>query len=99
MYLKALQTYQRLLTQRNHFLRSLGHRGVDPTEREVWDGQLAKPGALLRHHRLLGLVEIMPDFARQYDVFSTGHEAAGLLYADEVIESNHDEIPTRDQLV
>ncbi len=98
VYLKALQTYQRLLTQRNHFLRSLGHRGVDPTEREVWDAQLAKPGALLRHHRLLGLVEIMPDFARQYDVFSTGQETAGLLYADEVIESNPHEIPTRDQL-
>ncbi len=98
VYLKALQTYQRLLTQRNHFLRSLGHRGVDPTEREVWDAQLAKPGALLRHHRLLGLVEIMPDFARQYDVFSTGQETAGLLYADEVIESNPDKIPTRDEL-
>lgn len=97
-YLKALQTYQRLLTQRNHFLRSLGHRGVDPTEREVWDAQLARPGAMLRHHRLRSLVEMMPDFQQHYDVFSTGQEAAGLRYADETLPAGPEDVPTEQEL-
>ncbi len=97
-YLKALQSYQRLLTQRNHYLKSLGHRSIDTTEAEVWDAQLARPGAYLRHHRLCGLVEIMPDFQRHYRVFSTGQETAGLLYADAELPQSMDEVPTQDQL-
>ncbi|MBT3343272.1 MAG: DNA replication/repair protein RecF [Gemmatimonadetes bacterium] len=97
-YLKALQAYQRLLTQRNHFLRSLGHRGFDPAEREVWDAQLARPGALLRHHRLRTLVEMLPDYQQYYNVFSTGQETAGLLYADQQLPTTALDVPAQEEL-
>ncbi|MBT4100321.1 MAG: DNA replication/repair protein RecF [Gemmatimonadetes bacterium] len=97
-YLKALQTYQRLLTQRNHYLRSLGHRSIDTTEAEVWDAQLARPGSYLRHQRLSGLVEMLPDFQRHYKMFSTGEEAASLLYADAPLPPSSEQVPSQEQL-
>jgi recombinational DNA repair ATPase RecF len=97
-YLKALQTYQRLLTQRNHYLRSLGHRSIDTTETDVWDAKLARSGSYLRHRRLSGLVEMLPAFQRHYQMFSTGQEAAGLLYADAPLPPSNEHVPSEEQL-
>lgn len=97
-YLQALQRYARILTQRNHFLRQLSRRQADATERELWDNQLATPGALIRRARLEALVEIEPLLARHYDGFSTGREVAGIEYRDQALPANAEQIPSADEL-
>lgn len=92
-YLQNLQRYGRVLTQRNHFLRLLNKRQADPTERGVWDGQLAEPGALIRHDRLQALVEIVPTLHNCYAGFSTGRETANVEYQGLELPGNKDEIP------
>lgn len=79
-YLACLQRYTRVLTQRNHYLRNLGRRPADETERAAWDAQLAGPGAQLRRIRWETLVAMGPDFVRYYEGFCTGRERAGVIY-------------------
>ena len=92
-YLQNLQRYGRVLTQRNHYLRQLGYRGADPAEREVWDNQLAQPGAAIRRSRLQALVEISPVLQSCYTGFSTGRELAGIEYQGAVVPDTLEEIP------
>ena len=97
-YLQSLQRYGRVLTQRNHFLRHLGQRRADSAERDVWDGQLAEPGALIRRARLEALVDIAPVLHRCYEGFSTGRETAGIEYQGVGPPETVDEIPCLDVL-
>lgn len=97
-YLQALQRYGRLLTQRNHFLRQLTQRRADATERDLWDQQLAEPGAQIRRARLDALVEILPLLDSCYATFSTGRERAGIEYRGEALPASTEEIPTEEDL-
>jgi len=97
-YLQQLQRYRRVLTQRNHFLRQLNQRRADPAERDVWDRQLAEPGARIRLERLQALAEIVPVLQSCYQGFSTGREAAGIEYQGAGLPSSTDEIPLLDTL-
>ena len=95
-YLQNLQRYNRVLTQRNHFLRQLGQRRADPAERGVWDGQLTEPGAAIRRARMEALVEIAPGLSSCYSGFSTGRERAGIEYQGVELTADGDDVPSLD---
>jgi len=97
-YLQNLQRYGRVLTQRNHYLRQLSHRGADPAEKAVWDSQLAEPGAAIRCSRLQALVEIGPVLQSSYAGFSTGRELTAIQYQGAALPSSFEEIPKIDAL-
>ena len=97
-YLRGLQRYNRALTQRNHYLRSLGSRRSDPAERRVWGEQLAAPGGAIRRLRLETLVEMTPVFMRCYGTFSTGQEQAGISYRSVPVPPSVEEVPPAGQL-
>ena len=92
-YLKNLQRYGRILTQRNHYLRQAGQRRADPTEQELWDRQLAVPGAEIRRLRMEALVEIRPILQSCYRGFSTGRELAGIQYQGVELPATLEDIP------
>ena len=46
-YLRTLQRYQRVLTQRNHLLRSIRESRSSQDEMNFWDGELVKEGSAL----------------------------------------------------
>ncbi len=50
-YLRALQRYQRVLTQRNHLLRSLRERAAQQEELAFWDESLCTEGAVILEAR------------------------------------------------
>lgn len=84
-YLRGLQRYQRVLSQRNQYLRQGPRSRTD--ELIVWDGQLAELGGKLRRQRLMALVEMWDAFTAAYKRFSTGRERAGYTYQGAEVEA------------
>lgn len=82
VYLRELQQYQRVLTQRNHLLRSSKREAKRPDENalKAWDAQLAQLGAKVRVQRLNTLAEMQPLFFSHYDRFSPQGEEASITY-------------------
>ena len=79
-YLRTLQTYQRVLTQRNQLLRRLGDGSVAPQELEFWDGELCAQGAHLMLGRQEAVAALAPLASREYERLSSGGEALELRY-------------------
>lgn len=82
-YLRDLQRYQRVLTQRNHLLRSWrkGGRGSEEKDNlELWTSQLAQLGGGLREKRLESLEEMRGSFASYYRRFAPKGEEAAIEY-------------------
>jgi DNA replication and repair protein RecF len=82
-YLRDLQRYQRVLTQRNHLLRNWrkGGRGPKATDDlEPWTAQLAQLGGNLREKRLESLEEMRGSFADYYRRFAPEGEEATIEY-------------------
>ena len=91
-YLQSLQRYNRVLAQRNRYLRDLKSRRFDPAERRAWEEQLAATGGTIRRLRLETLAEVMPVFAGYYQTFSTDQEQAGITYRSEPVPGSVEEV-------
>ncbi|MBI2872749.1 MAG: DNA replication/repair protein RecF [Chloroflexi bacterium] len=59
-YLRALQRYQRVVTQRNHLLRALREGAGNRDELTAWDASLCREGAIILERRLLALSRLAP---------------------------------------
>lgn len=57
-YSTGLGEYQRILTQRNALLKTLGERGGDPGQLTYWDEQLAGVGAQIIYARIQAVHQI-----------------------------------------
>jgi DNA replication and repair protein RecF len=57
-YLRALDSYERILPQRNALLRRIGDRQADPRELAYWDAQLIEAGSVIIAGRQRFLREI-----------------------------------------
>ena len=82
-YLRDLQRYNRVLTQRNHLLRTAkkSNRGlVEQQVMEPWDAQLVELGAEIRKCRLEALEKINAPFTCYYDRFSPADEEVVITY-------------------
>ena len=78
-YLQGLQRFQRVLSQRNHFLRGC-RGGAVSDEIDVWDSQLARAGGMIRRARMVALTELAPHVDEYYRRFCDGTEQAGMAY-------------------
>ena len=50
-YLRALQRYQRVMTQRNYLLKAVREGRAQTSELEFWDEELVESGAYIVHRR------------------------------------------------
>jgi DNA replication and repair protein RecF len=57
-YLRALQAYQRVMTQRNSLLRSVRDGRSSPSELDFWDDQLVAEGVVIIQRRVETLREL-----------------------------------------
>lgn len=57
-YLRSLQRYQRVLSQRNHLLKTIREGRASPGEMEFWDDELVAEGAYLMVQRARTLGEL-----------------------------------------
>ena len=95
-YLQALQRFQRVLNQRNHYLRGCRGRGVVADEIEVWDGQLARHGGIIRSARVKALTELVTQIEDYYQIFCDGTEQAGIAYRGTAIGADT-EVPSEEE--
>jgi DNA replication and repair protein RecF len=92
-YASVLSRYNKILAQRNAYLKSLDTSGTSGKSRfdiEIWDTQLARAGAFLSVYRnvyIKTLGEVAGDFYRE---LSGGREKLGLAYRSGVYK---DDIP------
>ena len=79
-YLRALQRYTKVVTQRNALLRRIQEGAAGPDELPFWDEQLAADGAVLVHERALA-VAAMAEHAREAHLrLSGGQEELSISY-------------------
>jgi len=57
-YLRALQRYNKVLTQRNHLLRLIGERRAEESQLDFWDRELVENGSYLIMQRQLMVAEL-----------------------------------------
>lgn len=67
IYLNTIQSYQKVLSQRNALLKNMGeHRLFDLESIEVWDAQMAKLGVFIYEKRKTFLNSFIPVFQKFY---------------------------------
>ncbi|MSQ25058.1 MAG: DNA replication/repair protein RecF [Dehalococcoidia bacterium] len=79
--LHDLQRYQRILTQRNHLLKSLREGRASPAELPTWDDILIESGAAIIAARAAALASLDASAARLHAQLTAGTERLRLLYA------------------
>jgi len=96
-YLRDLQRYQRVVTQRNRWCRNWSSGAGD--ELAAWDAQLIRLGGSIRRRRLETLTALQEPLMPLYERLSTGREVVGLTYRNKAIEEAGEEsLPSAEAL-
>lgn len=95
-YLKMIQRYGRVVTQRNHLLRQMREGRVGPDELEFWNDRLVNEGAAIIERRSRAVERLAEEAAPRHLALSGGRERLGVRYrprVSAVAENGPDEIP------
>ncbi len=79
-YVQNLSDYGQTLSQRNALLKMLSERGGDPDQLAVWDGMLARHGALIMQERIQAIREVEEEAKRIHYDLTHGQEVLRLDY-------------------
>jgi len=79
-YVQHLSDYGQTLLQRNALLKQLGEYGGDPGQLAVWDGMLARHGALIMFERIRAIRELEEEAKRLHYNLTHGQEVLRLDY-------------------
>ncbi len=79
-YVQNLSDYGQTLSQRNALLKILSERGGDPDQLAVWDGMLARHGALIMQERIQAIREVEEEAKRIHYDLTHGNEVLRLDY-------------------
>jgi DNA replication and repair protein RecF len=80
MYLRMLQTFFRLLKQRNNLLKAISSGIESPEVLRPWDEQMAQVGAWITRKRAEMLELLNPILSEVYTMLSGGEERIGIDY-------------------
>ncbi|HMH24259.1 MAG TPA: DNA replication and repair protein RecF, partial [Puia sp.] len=88
-YLQQLIEYNKVLQQRNGFLRSLTDRRIpDRSLLDVYDEQLARPGVMLSGQRRLFLQKFLPLVKQFYAEIAGSEEPVELNYESQLLQDS-----------
>lgn len=88
-YLQQLMTYNKVLQQRNAYLKSFKHPSeLDPTLLEIYNQQLLEPAQYIHQQRQAIVARLTPVFQQYYKVISGDQEQVALLYHSQLTEQN-----------
>lgn len=79
-YLRALQRYQRALTQRNHLLRAIRNGWSSKDELGPWDDRLAQDGGYIIATRISAMAALRKQSATNYASLSDGAQTLRVDY-------------------
>ena len=89
IYLHTIQSYQKVLSQRNALLKNMGeHRLFDLESIEVWDTQMVKLGSFIHKKRKTFLSSFIPVFQKFYHQIGAEKEEISIEYKSQL--SNED---------
>jgi DNA replication and repair protein RecF len=92
-YLKWLIDYNKILQQRNSFLKSTAERGyTDEALLEILDDQLLQPGIRIFEKRKLFLQEFLPEVSLSYKKIAGTEEPLILTYYSQLFEANFEDL-------
>ncbi len=83
-YLHDLIRYNRVLLQRNNLLKQMAGNRIDAEMLDVYDGELARCGTNINHHRRAFVKNLKPVFQHFYSRISGGSEEVGLHYISDL---------------
>ena len=95
-YLKMIQRYGRVVTQRNHLLRQMREGRVGADELDFWNDRLVNEGAAIIERRSRAVQRLAEEAAPRHLALSGGRERLGVRYRPRisaVAENGPDEIP------
>ncbi|HEY4061440.1 MAG TPA: DNA replication and repair protein RecF [Puia sp.] len=88
-YLQNLIEYNKVLQQRNSFLKSLSERRLpDRNLLDVYDGQLMRPGMYVFERRQTFLTELLPLVGRYYTEIAGREEPVSLTYESQLLHTS-----------
>lgn len=79
-YLRALQRYGKVITQRNALLKRIGERASRPDELPYWDEQLAADAAIILQTRAAAVAQLSTAATEAHARLSGGRERLALGY-------------------
>ncbi|MCB9195820.1 MAG: DNA replication/repair protein RecF [Flavobacteriales bacterium] len=98
-YLQTLQSYNRVLLQRNALLKQFAERGSFQKDMlEVMDMQLAPLGEKIHAIRTEFLENFIPVFNKFYREISMGKEEVSLIYESQLNEGNYESLLSQNHL-
>lgn len=92
-YLRDIQTYNRVLSQRNHLLKQYGKTGyIDEDVIDIYDEQLIETGSRIFKNRQSFVDQIVPVFQKYFSHISLGKEQVKLNYVSQLQNHNFSSI-------
>lgn len=91
-YLKSLQRYSKVVTQRNHLLRRVREGVAEPDEMSFWDERLAYEGAEIVHERNQAVRQLRESAVPAHSSLTEGHKL-GLKYEPQLTASGSGQEP------
>jgi DNA replication and repair protein RecF len=79
-YAQALQSYTKVITQRNALLRRIQEGHADEDELSFWDGELARDGAVLMRERAAAVDALAKHAREEHARISDGKEELHIAY-------------------
>ena len=79
-YLRAVQRYQRVVSQRNHLLKGIKSGHSRPGDLEFWDGELVKSGGVVVARRREALDALCNEAARTHSTLTDNGDPLGMVY-------------------
>lgn len=91
-YLRALQRYQRIVTQRNHLLRLIREGRASREELDFWDAELVKEGVAIISRRDQVLEQLAPLAQQTYSGLAGSQEELSLAFQPTVPAQGLEEV-------
>ena len=79
-YLRAIQRYQRVVTQRNHLLKGIRSGHSRPGDLEFWDGELVNSGGVVVARRRQALEALSAEAAPTHSTLTDEDDTLDLVY-------------------
>lgn len=83
-YLKTLQTYHHILSQRNHLLRSIRENRANIEELDFWDKELCKAGTFILDKRVTCVHFLAEESAKTYSSLAYDDESLAITYSPSI---------------
>lgn len=93
-YYNTLNTYNKVLQQRNNLLKEIRDNNQKRDILEVWDEQLVKYGSIIIKNRIEFLSKVVPLARRNQDEITNGKEKLDITYNSSIISTPTVEIRT-----